>query len=87
MLPLEKCRGQAYDGAFNMSGHIRGVAARQKWEESAALHVHCLAHTTIQEAVEAAKLTMSYLWRLRSDEEYAKFYQDVLQTSQDLYNR
>ena len=27
MLPLEKCRGQAYDGAANMSGHIRGVAA------------------------------------------------------------
>jgi hypothetical protein len=40
--------------------------------------------TTIQEAVEAAKLTESYLRRLRSDEEYAKFYQDALQASQDL---
>ena len=27
MLPLDKCRGQAYDGAANMSGHVRGVAA------------------------------------------------------------
>ena len=219
MLPLEKCRGQAYDGASNMSGHICGVTARLKQEESAAVHVHCLAHllnlclqdaarvcspirdclhlimelvqlikwspkrtslfeqlktemtpgthdlrplcptrwtvrtgaihavienystlckaldeisttgrdeyamkangflqqmekfstffglklghlvfsiterlsgtlqgkdTTIQEAVEAAKPTESYLQRLRSDEEYAKFYQDVLQTSQNL---
>lgn len=45
MLPFEKCRGQAYDGAANMSGHISGVAARVKKEEKAALHVHCLAHS------------------------------------------
>ena len=40
--------------------------------------------TTIQEAMEAAKLTESYLQGLRSDEEYARFYQDVVQASQDL---
>ena len=45
MLPLEKCRGQAYDGASNMSGHIRGVAARVKQDQKAALYVHCLAHS------------------------------------------
>ena len=44
MLPLEKCRGQVYDGASNMFGHIHGVAARVKQEQNAALHVHCLAH-------------------------------------------
>ena len=27
-LPLSQCRGQAYDGASNMSGHISGVAAQ-----------------------------------------------------------
>ena len=27
-LPLSQCRGQAYDGASNMSGYITGVAAR-----------------------------------------------------------
>ena len=219
MLPFEKLRGQAYDGASNMSGHIRGVAARVKREQKAALYVHYLAHslnlclqdaarvctpirdclhlvmglvqlikwspkrstlfeklkhemtpgthdlrplcptrwtvrtgaingvlanystlcrtldeisasgrdeyamkasgylqqmekfstffglklgylvfsvterlscilqgkdTTIQEAVEAAKLTESYLRRLRSDEEYTKFYRKVLETSKDL---
>ena len=27
-LPITQCRGQAYDGASNMSGHINGVAAK-----------------------------------------------------------
>ena len=45
MLPLDKCRGQAYDGAANMSGKHRGVAALVKQAESAALYVHCLAHS------------------------------------------
>ena len=26
-LPISQCRGQAYNGAANMSGHISGVAA------------------------------------------------------------
>ena len=43
-LPLTLCRGQGYDGAANMSGHIRGVATMLLKEEPAALHVHCLAH-------------------------------------------
>ena len=43
-LPLTLCRGQAYDGAANMSGRIRGVATQIKSVEPKALHVHCLAH-------------------------------------------
>ena len=43
-LPLSQCRGQAYDGASNMSGPHSGVAARITQEEPAALPVHCLAH-------------------------------------------
>ena len=44
MLPLDKCRGQAYEGAANYSGKHRGVAALIKKEEN-AVHVHCLAHS------------------------------------------
>ena len=44
ILPLSQCRGQAYDGASYMSGHLLGVAAQIKSEQPAALHVHCLAH-------------------------------------------
>lgn len=31
-LPITQCRGQAYDGAANMSGHVSGVAARLQKE-------------------------------------------------------
>ena len=44
VLPLDQCRGQAYDGAANMSGRLREVAARIRNEQPKALHVHCLAH-------------------------------------------
>lgn len=44
-LPIAHCRGQAYDGAANMSGHITGVAKRIEEEEPTAIFVHCLAHS------------------------------------------
>ena len=45
-LPLSQCRGQAYDSASNMSGHISGVAARIEEAEPTAIYAHCLAHST-----------------------------------------
>ena len=44
-VPVNQCRGQAYDGASNMAGHLNGVAARLKKEEPKAHYVHCLAHS------------------------------------------
>lgn len=44
-LPISQCRGQAFDGASNMSGVRNGVQALIKQEESRALYVHCLAHS------------------------------------------
>jgi hypothetical protein len=46
MLPVEKRRGQGFDGAANMSGHLSGVAARMKAKEPRALFVHCFGHCT-----------------------------------------
>ena len=37
-------RGQGYDGASNMSGHIRGVAARILAKNPLALYTHCSNH-------------------------------------------
>ena len=45
-LPISQCRGQAYDGASNMSGHLNGVAAQIQRDTPSALFVHCLAHCT-----------------------------------------
>ena len=44
-LPSTQCRGQAYDGASNMSGINRGIQALFKSEANKALYVHCLAHS------------------------------------------
>ncbi|XP_028412593.1 zinc finger MYM-type protein 1-like [Dendronephthya gigantea] len=44
-LLLSQCRGQVYDGASNMAGHISGVSTRITREEPRALYVHCLAHS------------------------------------------
>ena len=46
VLPLSQCKGQAYDGASNMSGNHQGVAATIPREYPTALYVHCLAHCT-----------------------------------------
>jgi len=44
-IPIGSCRGQAYDGATNMAGHLNGVAIQIQSEEPKALFVHCLAHS------------------------------------------
>lgn len=54
-LPVENLRGQCYDGAKNMSGHISGLQTRVREQEDRALYVHCRAHSlnlVAQESVE-----------------------------------
>ena len=44
-LDLTYCRGQGYDGASSMAGHLSGVAARIKSLSAKAFYVHCNAHS------------------------------------------
>ena len=44
-LPIDLCRGQAYDGAAVMQGRLSGAAARIRKDVPQALLVHCLAHS------------------------------------------
>ena len=39
-LPLNQCQGQCYNGASNMSGSKRGVAAQTQAKESGAVVTH-----------------------------------------------
>ena len=67
VLPLSQCRGQAYDGASNMSDIRNGVQALFKQEENKALYVHCLAHNLnlcLQDASRKCKIlrnTMDFI--------------------------
>lgn len=57
-LDINNCRGQAYDGAANMSGHLSGVAKRIKYIVPNALSVHCLNHNLqlcVQEVAAASR--------------------------------
>ena len=43
-MPISSCRGQAYDGAANIAGHLSGVAARIQ-DEPKPIFVLCLGHS------------------------------------------
>lgn len=43
-IPLNKCRGQGYDGANTMKGTYGGVQKLIKDVEPNAVYVHCAAH-------------------------------------------
>ena len=44
-LDLHNCRGQAYDGAANMSGRLSGVQARISAQYPKAMYIHCFCHS------------------------------------------
>ena len=46
-IQVGQCRGQAYDGASNMSGALNGVASRIQSDQPNALYVHCAVHCLI----------------------------------------
>lgn len=43
-LSMDKCRGQGFDGAANMSGIYNGVSALILKQQPKAIFVHCAAH-------------------------------------------
>jgi len=43
-ISLQNCRGQCYNGARNMSGAKRGVAANTTQKEPHAVYRHCYGH-------------------------------------------
>lgn len=54
-LEVSNMRGQCYDGAANMSGHISGVQRRIREVAPKAFFVHCLGHNlnlVVQDGME-----------------------------------
>lgn len=44
-LPLNRCRGQCYDGASNMSGKHTGVFTQIQKKEPRAMYIYCMGHS------------------------------------------
>ena len=60
-LNIKSMVGQCYDGATNMSGVQKGVAARMQEIVPKAVYVHCCAHRlnlTLQDTLEQWKQTL-----------------------------
>jgi hypothetical protein len=55
-IDIKKCKGQGYDGASNMSGHITGLRTRIQEVAPEAVYIHCCAHNLNLCLVETAKL-------------------------------
>lgn len=54
-LEIKNLRGQCFDGASNVKGHLSGLQTRMKEEEPRAIFVHCVAHRlnlVVQDALE-----------------------------------
>jgi len=56
-LDLEKLRGQAYDGAGNTAGSIRGTAVLITAEFPLALYLHCASHSLNLAVVKSFQVT------------------------------
>ena len=58
-IPLQKCRGQCYDGAAAMSGKRAGLKTKLQEENPKAVYIHCYAHTlqlAVQDSCRSVKL-------------------------------
>ncbi len=64
-LPLSGLRGQTYDGAVNMSGHLSGVQAHIRKEQPFAIYVHCGPHC-VNLVTQAACSTTPAVWTGRA---------------------
>ena len=43
-LPIDDCRGQSYDAAGSVAGHINGLSAQILKINPKALYTHCYSH-------------------------------------------
>ena len=54
-LPIDKCRGQCYDSAANVSEQVKGFGKKLIYEESRAIYVYCRARKTQSSCSECFK--------------------------------
>lgn len=57
-IDLSNLRGQAYDGAGNMAGSVRGTAARISAKYPLAMYLHCTSHCLNLSVVKALQVTI-----------------------------
>lgn len=77
-MQFKNCRGQCYDGAAAMSGHISGLRTRVTAIEDRALFTHCRGHNlnlVIQDEVNQIAEISAVMELVRSFIVFARFAQ------------
>ena len=82
-LPLDDCRGQAYDGASAMSSKSKGVSGRVLRKNPKALYVHCSSHRLNLVVAKACKLP-SVIHMLGHAQKISSFFSPSPQRTQFL---
>lgn len=62
-LPVEDCRGQGYDGAGSVAGHINGLSAQILKLNKKALYTHCYSHRlnlSVCDSISIAEVTKMF---------------------------
>ena len=66
--PINKCRGQCYDAATNVSSHVSCLRTKILKDDSRATYVHCRAHNlnlAVQDAIKNNKEVRNMLNLIR----------------------
>lgn len=79
-IPIEDCRGQGYDGAGAVAGHINGLSAHILRRNSKALYTHCYSHKLNLSICDSLSLTIVNSM-LKNVKEIAGFF-SISQTRQ-----
>jgi hypothetical protein len=91
-LDIKDCRGQGYDGAPHMAGHLSGVAARIQSLCRKAFFVHCNAHSLDLALQDLTCTSSSVSTALNTTKDIINFIKDspkrlsLLDTLTDLNN-
>ena len=74
-LPFEKIRGQAYDGAGAMRGHVKGLQSRVREVVPQALYCYCAGHAlnlVVQDSIRKCSLAENAMTLVSSVVNYVK---------------
>ena len=74
-LPLHKVRGQSYDGAGTMRGHVKGLQSRVREVVPQALYCYCAGHAlnlVVQHSVKHGSLAENAMTLVSSVVNYVK---------------
>ncbi|XP_054283575.1 zinc finger MYM-type protein 1-like [Macrosteles quadrilineatus] len=73
-LNIDNCRGQCYDGAGNMKGHMKGTQVRISKIEPRATYIHCFNHALNLAVIDATGAVPEFGNVLQNVHELGKYF-------------